>query len=104
MEVVVREAGCWHLTPPIHTLSPLAWVGHHTVGIEQFPGMQGYKSIQAAVPLSGKDLIIKPGMLFELEPNVSRGKQRVNLGGTVIITEEIVEELNKLSTELCVVE
>lgn len=100
MELPISEAGCWHLTPLIHSLSPTAWVGRHTVGIDQIPGIQHYKGYQAEILVPRKDLVIKPGMVFELEPNASRGKYRVNIGGTVIVKEEGVEELNKLSTEM----
>ncbi len=41
-----------------------------------------------------------PGMIFEPEPNVCRDKHRVNIGGTVVLTEDGVEELNTLSTEM----
>jgi Xaa-Pro aminopeptidase len=42
-------------------------------------------------------------MVFELEPNACRGKYRVNIGGTVAVTEDGVEEFNKLPTELQIV-
>ena len=73
------------------------------IGIEQVPGIENYKGIKP-IPLSGGDLVLKPGMLFELEPNVCRGRHRVNIGGAVIVTEEGCEELNKLPTEMQVVD
>jgi Xaa-Pro aminopeptidase len=81
MEKVIEEAGCWHLTPLIHSLVPLAWVGHGKT----------WKSV---------DLSIKAGMVFELEPNAHRGNHRVNIGGTVIVTESGAEELNVLPTRM----
>lgn len=99
MEVPLTEAGCWHLTPLIHSLSPLVWVGPTYVGIDELPGIQNYKGIRT-VPSWGDDLVIKPGMVFELEPNACKDKQRVNIGGTVVVTERGVQELNKLPTTM----
>ena len=48
----------------------------------------------------GGDLVIQPGMVFELEPCPARGNHMVTLGGTVIATRDGVEELNILSTEV----
>ena len=39
-------------------------------------------------------------MAFELEPNACRGKHRVNIGGTVIVQQDRVEELNPLAAEM----
>ncbi len=43
-------------------------------------------------------------MVFELEPNAQRGKHRVNIGGTVVVTESGVEELNHLATNMLIAE
>ena len=99
MELPITEAGCWHLTPLIHSLSPLMWVGYSNVRIEQLPGISNYKATNP-VPIIGGDLIIKPGMVFELEPNACQGKYRINIGGTVLVTETGVEELNNLPTKM----
>jgi antitoxin (DNA-binding transcriptional repressor) of toxin-antitoxin stability system len=42
-------------------------------------------------------------MVMELEPNASKGMNRVNIGGTVIVTKNGVEELNKLASKMRVV-
>ena len=36
----------------------------------------------------GGDLVIQAGMVFELEPNACKGKQRTNIGGTVIVRQD----------------
>ena len=46
------------------------------------------------------EIVLKPGMLFELEPNPGRGRYRVVVGGTVLIAENGAEELNKICTEM----
>ena len=107
MEVPITEAGCWRVTPLIHTLNPLLWVGPSRIGIDQLiaqlPGIEKYKWTQRVpltAPVGGEDLVVKPGMVFAFEPNACRGKHRVNIGGTVVVTEDGVEELNKLPTEM----
>jgi len=100
MEVVVAEAGCWHPSPLIHSLNPqMAASGGTQIRIEQMPGIMNYKGIKGN-PSRGGDLVLKPGMVFELEPNACIGKHRVNMGGTVLVTEEGAEELNQLPTDL----
>lgn len=99
MEAPIIEAGCWYLTPLIHSMSPSGWTSQMVVGIERLPGGEKYQGMKA-IPVKGGDLIIKPGMVFELEPGPCRGKHLVTLGGTVVVTEKGVEELNQLSTEM----
>jgi len=98
MEAPVAEAGYWHLTPLIHSMCPLTWVGSVHKGIEQLPGAR--KAEAKTVPPLGSELKIKPGMVFALEPNACKGRYRVNIGGTVIVKKDGVEELNKLANEL----
>jgi len=104
MEKVVAEAGCWHPSPLLHSLNPqMAASGSTQVRIEQMPGIKEYKGIKGN-PSRGGDLVLKPGMVFEVEPNACIGKHRVNMGGTVLITKTGCEELNKLSTDLRVID
>ena len=104
MEEPIVKAGCWYLTPTIHTFNPLmAASGRTQVGIEQMPGItevKGYKGRGTR----GADVVLKPGMVFSMQPNACRGRHRVNIGGTVLLTEKGVEELNKLPTEMRVVD
>jgi Xaa-Pro dipeptidase len=94
MEKPIKEAGCWHITPMIHSLSPLAWVGRVEASTKGATGKGAWES---------KDLFIEAGMVFELEPNAQRGNHRVNIGGTVVVTETGVEELNSIATQMHVV-
>lgn len=94
--------GCWHLTPLIHSLSPIAWTNGSAVGMEKAAGLAALKGSIRSRPLSGGDLVLQPGMVFKLEPNACRGKYRVNIGGTVVVREDGVEELNRLPTEMIV--
>ncbi len=100
MDAPVRAAGCWHLTPLIHSLSPLGWVSGIHQRIEEAPGMEWVRGKAHSVGIKGGDLVLKPGMVFEMEPNACKGRHRVNIGGTVVVTEKGVEELNHLSMEM----
>lgn len=95
----IRAAGCWHLTPLIHSLNPIGWTSATQVGIEQIAGREGYPALRGR-PVMGGELVIHAGMVFELEPNACKGKHRTNIGGTVIVREDDVEELNVLPTEM----
>ncbi|MBI4322401.1 MAG: aminopeptidase P family protein [Chloroflexi bacterium] len=99
----LRQAGAWHLTPLIHSMNPQGWVSTSGVGMEKLPGIEAYKNVGAR-PTIGGDRLVEPGTVWELEPNACLGKRRVNIGGTVIITEEGIVELNVLPTRLRVVD
>jgi Xaa-Pro dipeptidase len=104
MEVPIVEAGCWHPTPLIHGLNPMASIlspgSTGGGGLHQMPGIEKYKilKIPPAPAKPQKDIVIKAGMAFELEPNACRGLHRINIGGTVLVNENGVEELNKLAS------
>ena len=113
MEAPILKAGCWHLTPLIHSINPLQMVSQRQVGmIDNLPGLENYNPAywqkgeykgKRSRPLTGGDVIIQPGMCFAMEPNACRGKRRVNIGGTVIVTEDDVETLNTLANEMQIV-
>ena len=46
------------------------------------------------------DIVLQRGMVLALEPNACLGDHRVNIGGTIIITDEACEELNTIPTRL----
>ncbi|MBI4322437.1 MAG: aminopeptidase P family protein [Chloroflexi bacterium] len=101
----ILEAGAWHLTPLIHTMAPMLAVGGRGVGLEQLPGIERYKGLQSLSITRHTlgDTVVQPNTIYELEPNVCRGKHRVNIGGAVLVTEEGAEELNELPNEMRVV-
>ena len=104
METVVKDAGCWHLTPLIHSLAPTYLGGKVQVGIENLPGIEKYKGFSVPPPVRGVDTTVRVGQVFELEPNAMRGKNRVNLGGAVLVTEKGAVELNSLPTRMRIVD
>jgi Xaa-Pro aminopeptidase len=102
MEKPIKDAGAWHLTPLIHSLNPLVWVGPMGVGIHKLPGIERYHHIMPT-PTLGAEKIIQAKTVWELEPNACLGKHRVNIGGTVLVTEQGAMNLNKLAIEMQVV-
>jgi len=105
MEKPIKEAGCWYLTPLAHTMNPNWLTSGLIKGLDQLSEFKGYVGLQEApMSPSARNLVLKPGMMFELEPNACRGTQKVNVGGTVIITDDGVEELNKIAAEMRIVD
>jgi Xaa-Pro aminopeptidase len=99
MEAVLDSPGVWHLTPLIHSMNPMVCIGPTGVGIESLPGVEAYRQVGTS-RIRGADIVLEPGMVFELEPNACIKRHRVNIGGTVIVTERVAEPLNQLSTEM----
>ena len=44
-----------------------------------------------------RQAVIEPGMVFAFEPNACWESHRVNIGGTVVVTEQGCEELNTIA-------
>jgi Xaa-Pro aminopeptidase len=101
----IEERGLWNLTPMIHSVNPLLWVCPMAKTEDltrHLPRLRAYGVLPKAT-VSTIDLEIKPGMMFALEPNACRGQLRVNIGGSVMVTEDGIEELNELANHLHVV-
>jgi Xaa-Pro aminopeptidase len=103
MYAPLLEKGYWNLTPLIHSMMPLLYVSMMTYDTTHLPGAGMFKTVKT-VPVVGGDLVIKEGMVMELEPNACKGMNRVNIGGTVIVTKNGAEELNKLAAKMRVKE
>ena len=100
MRKPLDEAGCWNFTPLCHSMDPLILCSPMQTRVEELPELKKYHAEKYQTPAFAQEFVLKPGLVLELEPNAVRDNQRVNLGGTVIVTETGVEELNHLSTRL----
>ncbi|MCD7044048.1 Xaa-Pro aminopeptidase [Pseudomonas syringae] len=98
MQAPLRRAGAWHLTPHVHSVSPLTLVSPVTEGLDRSI-KDMFKHVQE-LGGSGLDVELKAGMLIQLEPNAAFGRRQVNIGGNVIVTESGCEELNDIPTHL----
>lgn len=98
MQKPLQRAGAWHLTPHLHSTTPLTLVSAVTEGLDE--------SIKSAFKRvdelggQGLDVILKPGMTLQVEPNAAFGRRQVNIGGNVIVTENGYEELNSVPTRM----
>ncbi|MBI4442729.1 MAG: aminopeptidase P family protein [Acidobacteria bacterium] len=96
------KAGNWLLTPHIHSMNPVELVG--PLRRDRWPGYsrlrERFKDLPLGRALSGGDVVLQAGMCFQLEPNANRGRNRVNIGGNIIITKDGCEELNDVPCAL----
>ena len=100
MSVPARDRGCWTLTPLIHSVNPLVLVGRIGINIDNVPPALRHGSARVIPPLN--DMVLEPGMVLALEPDACLDNHRVNIGGTIIISEDGCEELNQLPTRMIV--
>jgi Xaa-Pro aminopeptidase len=99
MEAILDRPGIWHLTPLIHSMNPMACTGPTAVRIDSLRWVQPYGRLGTG-HIRGGDVILEPGMVFELEPNACFERYRVNIGGTVVVTENGSEPLNEIPTQM----
>ncbi|HUY29863.1 MAG TPA: M24 family metallopeptidase [Acidimicrobiales bacterium] len=97
MAAPVLDAGCWHLSPHIHSLSPATLLGHLYVGADRHFGEE--LAFLRPVPPT-MDARITANMAFSFEPNACVRRERVNIGGTVVARDGRPEELNSLPCEI----
>ncbi len=97
----VLDAGCWHLSPMIHSVAPAMLLGSLHGGAQAHLGDEfpWFKQLPPA-----QDGVLAEGMLFSFEPNACIGRERVNIGGTVVVGASGPEELNSLPCNLLEVE
>jgi Xaa-Pro dipeptidase len=48
----------------------------------------------------GADVALRPGFSFAFQANCALGRRRVNIGGTVVLTDQGPQELNTLPNVL----
>lgn len=102
MQEPLRRAGAWHLTPHIHSVTPLTLVSPVTEGLDESVKAMFRRVDQ--LPGTGLDVVLEPGMTLAFEPNAAFGRQQVNIGGNVLVTEDGFEELNIIPNHMCFVD
>lgn len=98
MQEPLRRAGAWHLTPHAHSCTPLTLVSPVTEDLDPSV-LNAFKRVDQ-LGGSGLDVILEPGMSIQLEPNAAFGRQQVNIGGNVLVTQDGCEELNDLPNHM----
>lgn len=98
MEEPFKEFGCWAYTPLVHSLAPHFLMGRTAVNTE---GLDfGVRFTSGGDMRVDRKATVQAGMVFAFEPNACIGDHRVNLGGTVIVTESGCEALNEIPTRV----
>ena len=97
MEAPLKAPGCWAYTPLVHSIGPHFLAGRTRINMEKLD--LGVRFVGAPAARERK-AILQPGMVFAFEPNACLGHHRVNIGGTVIVTETGCEELNDIPTRV----
>lgn len=108
MAAPAENAGGWGWYPNLHSMNPILISGGPSEKSLQLRAeyFKDYYSKYHDSPARGRggrpqgDLLLKPGMVFEFEPDVCLGRHRVNVGGTVLVTETGPEELNEVGTRM----
>lgn len=98
MKLPMREVSSWHVHPLIHSINPFGLIGCGDK-LADLPEVTHYGKV-LEIPSIGLDTILKPGMVFALEPNCAIGNRVINLGGTVVVGEHGGIELNSNATRL----
>jgi len=93
----LKVAGCWCYTPLVHSVGPHFLLGRPQINMERVN-----LGVRFVGPIQGpkRSAVITPGMVFAFEPNACMDRHRVNIGGTVIVTESGCEELNRIPTRV----
>ena len=100
MTDVVKRAGGWFVTPQIHSLNPIAVLsGLSTFGMENFSGAGSYAPIPPKAARN-KEIVLQAGMTFAMEPNCHFGDRRINIGGTVLLTQSGPVEMNTIANHV----
>ncbi|MFC1991933.1 M24 family metallopeptidase, partial [Chloroflexota bacterium] len=109
----MERYGAWNMDGTIHPMNPMGSMrggGSEILLASQRRQREYYKEVYEKYDRvehrasrrqpDAEQVILKPGMVFEFEPEGCIGRSRVNVGGTVIVTETGNEELNKIGTRM----
>lgn len=99
---VVLDAGCWSTGPVLQTVSPVMFNDGTHENMRADPFLADLPRLPDPVPRDG-DFVIEKGIAFAVQPNAIRGGDRICLGGTVLISDDGVEQLNDVPTRLQIV-
>ncbi len=93
----LKITGCWCYTPLVHSVGPHFLLGRPAINMENVN-----LGVRFVGPIEGpaRTAVLKPGMVLAFEPNACLGRHRVNIGGTVVVTESGCEELNRIPTRV----
>ena len=99
----LRARDLWSLTPMIHSVAPLGWVGGMGFNLERMPEQLQHWRGCFPLAMGDRDFTLLEGMSFAFEPNACAGQRRVNVGGTVVVGRDGPIELNNLPNRFHIV-
>lgn len=95
----LKGATGWNVHPMVHSINPYGPVCGFGWGLRAYGPAQDYGEL-GEVPTIGGELPLAPGMTFAFEPSCVINGRMVNIGGTVIVSEDDPLELNPLTAQL----
>jgi len=110
MAAPLEDTGAWTMFPRIHNMNPQfigGWASEASERRKEEYYKEYYERFHA--PTGGRrdprrviqgEVVLKPGMVFEFEPEACIGRHRVVVGSNVIVTEEGNEPLNEMGTRM----
>jgi Xaa-Pro aminopeptidase len=102
MDEPLARSKTWNTGPMIQTVSPVVYNSATRIDPSVDPALAHLPKLPSGVGLDG-DFVITEGVAFAFEPNALRDGKRVCIGGTVMLTDRGVEELNTIANRLQVV-
>jgi Xaa-Pro aminopeptidase len=102
MDEPLLRAGCWNTGPMVQTVSPVIFNSATRINPGVDPALAHLPALPIGVGLDG-DFEIQPGVAFAFEPNALRDGKRVCIGGTVLLGDNGIEDLNSIAKRLVVV-
>ena len=105
MAAPLDSAGAWPMFPQIHSMNPNYFIGLGSEAAERRKA-EYYKEYYERFHLATGgghmkgEVVLKPGVVFQFEPDACLGRHRVNVGGNVIVTENGNEPLNEVGTRM----
>ncbi|TKV07671.1 M24 family metallopeptidase [Citrobacter sp. wls619] len=94
-----EASGGWVRGPQIHSLNPFTAISGVPPDCPRVDGLEQYPAL-ASIPVLRPDMEICSGMSFAFEPSCGFGRNVVTLGGTVVVSETGVLELNPNTSQL----
>ncbi|MEP6843864.1 MAG: M24 family metallopeptidase [Pseudolysinimonas sp.] len=101
MEEPLLASKTWNTGPMVQTVPPI-YNSATRLHPDVDPGLASLPQLPKGVGLDG-DFVIEVGHAFAFEPNAVLNAERVCIGGTVLLSDHGVEELNSLPNHLVVI-
>lgn len=103
MDEPLARSKTWNTGPMVQTVAPVIYNSATRIDPGVDPALAHLPKLPGGVGLDG-DFEIAEGVAFAFEPNALRDGKRVCIGGTVLLSDRGIEELNTVANRLVVVD